>query len=127
MIEIVSTDKAPKAIGPYSQAIEVSPFLYTSGQIPLTENGNLVDGGIKEQTTQVFKNLIAILSERNLTLNNVVKTTVFLKDMNEFQEMNEVYAAFFNDHKPARSTIEVARLPKDVKIEIELIAYIPKK
>jgi len=122
-MEIISTNKAPQAIGPYSQAIMVPPFLFTSGQIPLKENGELVEGSIEFQTEQVFKNLTAILAEKQLTLNDVVKVTVFLKDMNEFQEMNQVYAAFFGEHKPARSTIEVARLPKDVKIEIELIAY----
>jgi len=124
MIKYVSTDKAPQAIGPYSQAIEAKPFLFTSGQIPLNEKGEMVDGGITSQTEQVFKNLIVILEERELTLNNVVKVTVFLKDMNDFAQMNEVYAAFFAEHKPARSTIEVARLPKDVLVEIEMIAYI---
>lgn len=123
MIEKVSTQKAAPAIGPYSQAIEVKPFLFTSGQMALTPEGVLIDGDIQAQTTQVFKNLIAILDEKGLTLNDVVKVTVFLKDMNEFQPMNEVYASFFGDHKPARTTVEVARLPKDVKIEIEMIAY----
>lgn len=124
-MEIVSANKAPKAIGPYSQAIVAKPFLFTSGQIPLTENGELIEGDIKAQTEQVFKNLIAVLEERKLTLNDAVKVTVFIKDMNEFQAMNEVYKVFFKDHKPARSTIEVSRLPKDVKIEIEIVAYIP--
>lgn len=123
MIKYVSTNKAPQAIGPYSQAIEVKPFLFTSGQIPLNDKGELIDGDIKLQTEQVFKNLIAILAERGLTLNDVVKVTVFLKDMNDFVQMNEVYANFFAEHKPARSTIEVARLPKDVLVEIEMIAY----
>ncbi len=123
MIKYISTNKAPQAIGPYSQAIEAKPFLFTSGQIPLNEKGELVDGDIKLQTEQVFKNLIAILAERGLTLNDVVKVTVFLKDMNDFVQMNEVYANFFAEHKPARSTIEVARLPKDVLVEIEMIAY----
>lgn len=124
MIQRVFTKNAPEAIGPYSQAIEAKPFLFTSGQIPLTKNGELVEGDIKKQAEQVFQNLIAILEEKNLTLRDVVKVTVFLKDMNDFQAMNEVYASFFQDHKPARSAIEVARLPKDVKIEIELVAYI---
>lgn len=123
MINYVSTNKAPQAIGPYSQAVEAKPFLFTSGQIPLNEKGELIEGDIKTQTEQVFKNLIAILAERDLTLNDVVKVTVFLKDMNDFIQMNEVYADFFKEHRPARSTIEVARLPKDVLIEIELIAY----
>lgn len=124
MIKYISTNNAPQAIGPYSQAIEAKPFLFTSGQIPLNEKGELVDGDIKLQTEQVFNNLIAILAERGLTLNDVVKVTVFLKNMNDFTQMNEVYATFFAEHKPARSTIEVARLPKDVLVEIEMIAYI---
>lgn len=122
-MEIISTNKAPQAIGPYSQAIEAKPFIYTSGQIPLNEKGELIEGDIKKQTEQVFKNIIAILETKELTLNDVIKVTVFLKDMNEFQNMNEIYAAFFKEHKPARSTIEVARLPKDVSVEIEVIAY----
>ncbi len=125
MIKVVSTNNAPQAIGPYSQAVEAKPFLFTSGQIPLTKEGVLVEGDIKVQTEQVFKNIIAILEERQLTLQDVVKATVFLKDMNDFQEMNQVYEAFFKNHKPARSAIEIARLPKDVKIEIEMIVYNP--
>ncbi len=123
MMKMVSTNKAPKAIGPYSQAIEIKPFLFTSGQIPLNENGELIKGDIKKQTEQVFKNLVAVLEEKEMTLNDVVKVTVFLKDMNEFQDMNEMYASFFKEHRPARSTIEVSRLPKDVSVEIEMIAY----
>lgn len=123
MIEYVATTKAPQAIGPYSQAILVKPFLFTSGQIPLNEKGELIEGDIIAQTQQVFKNLIAVLEEKQYSLNDVVKVTVFLKDMNDFQQMNEVYGSYFNEHKPARSTIEVARLPKDVKVEIEIIAY----
>ncbi|OEG00288.1 hypothetical protein BHF71_05130 [Vulcanibacillus modesticaldus] len=122
-METISTNKAPKAIGPYSQAVKVNSFIFTSGQIPLTKDGELIDGNIKEQTEQVFKNLIAVLEAEQLTLNDVVKVTVYLKDMNEFQEMNEVYATYFKEHKPARSTVEVARLPKDVKVEIEMIAF----
>jgi len=121
-VKTISTEQAPKAIGPYSQAIEVNNFLFTSGQIPLKPNGELLEGSIKEQTEQVFNNLIAVLAASQLTLSDVVKATVFMKDMNEFQEMNEVYGEYFSDHKPARTTIEVARLPKDVKIEIEMIA-----
>lgn len=123
MIEYVATTKAPQAIGPYSQAILVKPFLFTSGQIPLNEKGELIEGDIIAQTQQVFKNLIAVLEEKQYSLKDVVKVTVFLKDMNDFQQMNEVYDSYFNEHKPARSTIEVARLPKDVKVEIEIIAY----
>jgi len=121
-MKIVSTENAPQAIGPYSQAVEVQSFLFTSGQIPLTSSGELVNGGIREQTEQVFKNIQGILAEKKLTLEDVVKVTVFMKDLREFADMNEVYARFFGEHKPARSTVEVAGLPKDVKIEIECIA-----
>ncbi len=121
-MKIVSTKGAPQAIGPYSQAVEVNELLFTSGQIPLTPSGELIVGGIREQTEQVFKNIQGILAEKKLTLQDVVKVTVFMKDLNEFAEMNEVYAQFFDQHKPARSTVEVAKLPKDAKIEIECIA-----
>ncbi|OUM95554.1 MAG: deaminase [Thermobacillus sp. ZCTH02-B1] len=122
---IVSTSKAPAAIGPYSQAIRIGNLLFTSGQIPLTPEGDLVQGGIEEQTHQIFRNLQAVLAEAGCTLSDVVKTTVFLKDMNDFVAFNAVYASYFGDHKPARSTVEVARLPRDVRVEIELIAAIP--
>jgi len=122
---IVSTSKAPAAIGPYSQAIRIGNLLFTSGQIPLTPEGDLVQGGIEEQTHQIFRNLQAVLAETGCTLSDVVKTTVFLKDMNDFVAFNAVYASYFGDHKPARSTVEVARLPRDVRVEIELIAAIP--
>lgn len=121
-MKIVSTTKAPAAIGPYSQGIIANGLFISSGQIPLTAEGELVEGDIVAQTNQVFKNLEAVLSEAGLTLNNVIKTTVFLKDMNDFAAMNDVYANNFGDHKPARSAVEVARLPKDVKVEIEVIA-----
>ncbi|MDP5276943.1 RidA family protein [Chengkuizengella axinellae] len=123
-IKFVHTDDAPKAIGPYSQAVKVDRFIYTSGQIPLDLDGNIVEGGIKEQTHQVFKNLKAVLLEAGASLENVVKATVFLKDMNHFVDVNEIYASYFGDHKPARSAVEVARLPKDVLVEIELVVYI---
>lgn len=123
-ISYVSTDKAPAAIGPYSQATKVGPFLYTSGQIPLKSDGSLVTGDIVEQTHQVFANLQSILEEAGASLQHVVKATVFIKDMNEFARLNEVYAHYFGDHRPARSTVEVARLPRDVQVEIEVIAYI---
>jgi len=123
-ISFVSTEKAPAAIGPYSQATKVGPFLYTSGQIPLRPDGSLVTGDIKEQTHQVFTNLQAVLEQAGGSLQDVVKATVFVKDMNDFAALNEVYADYFGDHRPARSTVEVARLPKDVKVEIEVIAYI---
>lgn len=122
---IISTTNAPVAIGPYSQAVRIGNLLFTSGQIPLTPEGELVSGGIEEQTHQVFRNLQAVLAEAGCGLSDVVKATVFLKDMNEFAAFNAVYASYFGNHKPARSTVEVARLPRDVKVEIELIAAIP--
>jgi 2-iminobutanoate/2-iminopropanoate deaminase len=121
----VATSKAPAAIGPYSQAIVIGSMVYTSGQIPLTPEGTMVEGGIREQTHQVFRNLQAVLAEAGCTLNDVVKATVFIKDMGQFAEVNEIYAEYFGDHKPARSTVEVARLPKDALIEIELVARLP--
>lgn len=123
-ITFVSTEKAPAAIGPYSQATKVGPFLYTSGQIPLRPDGTLVEGDIVEQTHQVFANLQAILAAAGASLSQVVKATVFIKDMNDFAKINDVYAHYFGEHKPSRSTVEVARLPKDAGVEIELIAYL---
>ncbi|MGQ7278606.1 RidA family protein [Brevibacillus thermoruber] len=125
-ISFVSTDKAPAAIGPYNQAVKAGPFLFASGQIPLRPDGTLVEGDIVEQAHQVFANIKAILAEAGLTLSDVVKATVFIKDMNDFGRLNEVYAEYFGDHKPARSTVEVARLPRDVKVEIEVVAYTGK-
>lgn len=121
-LKIVSTASAPAAIGPYSQAVRFGSLLFTSGQIPLTPNGELVGGGIAEQTRQVLANLEAVLAAEGASLQDVIKTTVFLKDMNDFAAFNEVYAACFGSHKPARSTVEVARLPKDVLVEIEAVA-----
>jgi len=123
-ISFVSTDKAPAAIGPYSQAAKVGPFLFASGQIPLRADGTLVEGDIVEQAHQVFANMQAVLAEAGGSLSNVVKATVFIKDMNDFGQLNEVYGQYFGDHKPARSTVEVARLPRDVKVEIEIVAYL---
>jgi len=123
--EIVSTEQAPAAIGPYSQAVRIGSLLFTSGQIPLRPDGQLVQGGIAEQTHQVFRNLEAVLAAAGASLADVVKATVFIKDMNQFAELNTVYASYFGDHKPARSTVEVARLPRDVLVEIEVIASIP--
>lgn len=120
--KIIQTNEAPQAIGPYSQAVQVGNFLFTSGQIPLNKEGQLVAGGIKEQTIQVFENLTAVLEAAGYSLADVVKTTVFIKDMNEFAELNETYETYFGQTKPARSTVEVARLPKDVKVEIECVA-----
>jgi 2-iminobutanoate/2-iminopropanoate deaminase len=121
-LKIVSTTEAPAAIGPYSQAIVAAPFIYTSGQIPLDKNGVLVEGGIAEQTHQVFRNLKAVLAEAGAGLEDVVKATVFIQDMNQFAELNAIYASYFGEHKPARSTVQVARLPKDALVEIELVA-----
>ncbi len=121
--EVISTPNAPKAIGPYSQAIKANGFLFISGQVcfdPAT--GNLISGGIQEQTEQVIKNLSAILQAAGSGLERVVKTTVYLKNMSEFAQMNEVYGKFFPSAPPARSTVEVARLPKDVAVEIDVIA-----
>lgn len=120
----ISTNNSPQAIGPYSQGMIASPFLFISGQIPLTPEGILVEGGIKEQTEQVMKNLYGILSSQGLDFNNVAKTTIFLGDMNDFATVNEIYESYMKEHKPARSTVEVSKLPKNVKIEIEAIAFI---
>lgn len=121
---IISTSNAPAAIGPYSQAVKVGNFLFTSGQIPLLPSGDLLTGSIQEQTHQVFKNLQAVLTEAGATFNDVVKATVFIKDMNQFGEINAVYGEYFGGHRPARSTVEVARLPRDVGVEIELVAVL---
>ncbi|MCM3723936.1 MAG: RidA family protein [Solibacillus isronensis] len=123
-MKTVSTTNAPAAIGPYAQGIVVNNMFYSSGQIPLTASGELVEGDIEVQTNQVFENLKAVLAAAGSSLNQVVKTTVFMKDMNDFAIMNEVYASHFGEHKPARSAVEVARLPKDVKVEIEVIALV---
>jgi len=123
-LKIVSTSEAPAAIGPYAQAVRLGNLLFTSGQIPLTPAGELVSGGIQEQTHQVLTNLQAVLAAEGAAFGDVVKTTVFLKDMGQFAEFNAIYASYFGDHTPARSTVEVARLPKDVFVEIELIAAI---
>ncbi|PFH82321.1 MULTISPECIES: RidA family protein [unclassified Bacillus (in: firmicutes)] len=123
-MQLIHTDHAPKAIGPYSQAIIANGLLYTSGQIPLTVEGNIVEGGIEEQTKQVFANLKAVLEEAGTDLSKVIKTTVFLKDLTTFVDFNAIYEEFFNEHKPARSCVEVARLPKDVLVEIECIAVV---
>src|SRR5690554_6859551 len=123
MIKVISTDKSPAAIGPYSQGIRANNLLFISGQVPIDPNtGEVVGGTIREQTARVFENLKAILEEAGLTLDNVVKTTVFIKDMDEFGSVNEVYADYFIKTKPARSCVEVARLPRDVGIEMEAIA-----
>ncbi|MGI6442762.1 MAG: RidA family protein [Synergistaceae bacterium] len=123
MKEIVNTDKAPAAIGPYSQATKIGGFLFLSGQIPLDPNTmEVVPGCIACQVEQVMKNTKNILESQGLDFSDVVKTTVFIKDMNDFSRVNDVYAKYFNQNPPARSCIEVARLPKDVLVEMECIA-----
>ncbi|MFR9166656.1 MAG: RidA family protein [Dysgonomonas sp.] len=123
MKKVINSKNAPAAIGPYSQAVEVNGFVYLSGQLPIDPNtGEFPKGGIKEQTTQSFENIKAILSEAGLTTDNIVKTLVLLADMNDFAEMNEVYASQFNGTFPARSAFAVKTLPKGALVEIEVIA-----
>ena len=123
MTETVSTGKAPKALGPYSQAIKAGGFVWCSGQIPINPATNAIEAeGIEAQTRQAISNLSNVLEAAGSSLSKVVKTTVFIKDMNDFAALNGVYAEMFGDTKPARSCVEVARLPKDVKVEIECIA-----
>lgn len=125
MRKTVATEKAPAAIGPYAQANTVGGFVFTSGQIPIApKTGSLVEGGIEEQTAQVFRNLAAVLEEAGSSLDKVVKTTCFMDNMEDFAKMNEVYAGFFGGEYPSRSAVEVAKLPKGALIEIEAIAYI---
>lgn len=123
-MKTIATTKAPAAIGPYVQGMVVNGMFYSSGQIPLTAGGDMVEGSIVEQTNQVFENLKAVLEEAGSSLQQVVKTTVFIKDMNDFAVLNDIYGQHFGEHKPARSTVEVARLPKDAKVEIEVIAVV---
>ena len=121
--QVIHTDNAPKAIGPYSQAIRVGDFVFCAGQAGLDPaTGNLVSGGIEAETRRTLQNLAAVLEAAGTSFSRVVKTTVFLLDMNEFQKMNAVYAEFFPTNPPARSTVQVARLPKDARVEIEVIA-----
>lgn len=124
MRETVFSKDAPAAIGPYAQAVRVDNLLFTSGQIPLRPDGTLLDGDIRAQTEQVLKNLRAVLEAGGSSLAGVVKCTCFLHDMNDFAAMNEVYATFFGSEPPARSAVQVARLPRDVKIEIEAVARV---
>lgn len=124
-MEFIQTDKAPKAVGPYSQAVKVGNMLYMSGQIPIdpkTNELNLFDGNVAAQTELVMNNMKAVLAAEGLTLRDVVKTGVYLKDMARFTEVNEVYAKHFGDHKPARACVQVAALPKGADVEIEAIA-----
>ena len=123
--QVIHTENAPAAIGPYSQAVKAGNLLFVSGQVPFVpETMEIVEGDVKAQTAQSLKNLQAILKEAGADFSNVVKTTVFIKDMNEFAQINEVYAEYFGENKPARACVEVARLPKDVKVEIKLIAVL---
>ncbi|MDM8238647.1 RidA family protein [Pseudoflavonifractor phocaeensis] len=125
MKQVIHTDKAPAAIGPYSQAIQVGQMLFTSGQVPIDpETGAIVEGGIQEQARQSLNNIKAILNAAGTNMGAVVKTTVFLQDMNDFAAMNEVYAQFFQEPYPARSAVQVGRLPKDALVEIEAIAQL---
>ncbi|MCH4985422.1 RidA family protein [Macrococcoides goetzii] len=118
----IFTKNAPAAIGPYSHAVVVNNMVYTSGQIPLTIDGEVIGDDVAEQTKQVLENLSAVLEESGSNLNSVVKTMIFISDMNDFPIINEVYGEYFNAHLPARSCVEVSRLPKDVKVEIEAVA-----
>jgi 2-iminobutanoate/2-iminopropanoate deaminase len=124
-MKIIDTNAAPKAIGPYSQAVVMNGMLYSSGQIPLTPDGELITGDIEAQTEQVFRNLKAVLAAAGASLGDVVKTTVFVRDLNDFVRLNAVYERHFGAHKPARSTVQVARLPRDAAVEIEVICRLP--
>lgn len=123
MRKVITTDKAPAAIGPYSQAVRAGEMLFVSGQIPLTPAGELAGDDVSTQTRQCLENLRAVLSAAGLSLTDVVKCTVFMLDMGDFAAMNAVYAEYFTDAPPARAAVEVRRLPKDVRVEIEAIAY----
>ncbi|KDE94366.1 endoribonuclease L-PSP [Staphylococcus sp. TE8] len=123
-MKTVNTNKAPEALGPYSHATVVNDLVFTSGQIPLTLDGNVVSNDVQEQTKQVLENLTVVLQEAGSDLDSVVKATIFISDMNNFQKINEIYGDYFGKYQPARSCVEVARLPKDVKVEIELIGKV---
>lgn len=120
--KVISTSNAPAAIGPYSQAIEVNGFIYASGQIPVIPETGEIPEGIEAQARQALTNVKALMEAAGLTMANIIKTSVFIKDMNDFAKVNEIYASFFTGDYPARSCVEVARLPKDVLIEVEVIA-----
>jgi 2-iminobutanoate/2-iminopropanoate deaminase len=121
-IEFVSTNQAPQAIGPYSQATKINGMVFTSGQIALTPEGEMLESDITIQTHQVLKNLTAVLNEAGCGLNDVIKTTIFLDSMDDFVTVNEIYSSYFGDHKPARSTVAVKTLPKNALVEIDAIA-----
>jgi 2-iminobutanoate/2-iminopropanoate deaminase len=126
--EIIKTESAPGAIGPYSQAVRAGGFVFASGQIPLDpKTGVFVEGGVAEQTQQVMRNLKAVLEAAGTSLERVVKTTVFLADMDDFSAMNEVYGQYFKENPPARSTVQAARLPRDARVEIDVIALAGKE
>ena len=123
--ETIATDRAPRAIGPYSQAVRAGNLIFASGQIPIDPaTGEFVSGEIAEQTEQVLRNISAVFEAAGASLSQVVKTTVFLADMDDFTAMNEIYARFFGEHRPARATVQAARLPRDAKVEIEAIAVV---
>ena len=125
MIETVKTDNAPGAIGPYSQAVKAGEMVFCSGQIPIDPaTGEFVSEDVAEQTEQVLRNLSEVLKAAGAALENVVKTTVFLADMNDFVAMNEIYGRYFNENKPARATVQAARLPRDARVEIDCIAVV---
>ena len=127
MKKIVSTTEAPAAVGPYSQAVRIGPFLFTAGQIPLDpKSGQILTQDIAEQTRRVFENLSAVLQAEGMDFGNVVKTTVFMTNLADFQTMNEVYAGYFTDAPPARSTVQVSALPKGAQVEIEIVAAVTK-
>lgn len=123
MKKIISTSDAPAAIGPYSQAVQAGPFLFCSGQIALSPNNSPIPPGIKEQTEQVLANIRAILQASGYQFTDIVKTTIFLTDMSDFQVVNEIYGSYFKENPPARSTVAVQGLPRGVKVEIEVVAY----
>lgn len=124
MVEYVFSERAPKPIGPYSQAVIAGDFVFLAGQIPIDpKSGDIVSGGIKEQTKRVLENIKAILEEAGCSLDNVVSVTAFLKDLSQFNDFNEVYSGYFSYHKPARTTVQVANLPKNALVELAVIAY----
>lgn len=125
-LTLIATQNAPAAIGPYSQGTQLGELVFASGQLPMLADGSIVEGGIEEQTRKSLENLAQVLKAGGADLDSVLKTTVFVKDLNDFAKVNAIYAECFGNHKPARSTIEVARLPKDALVEIEAIAYATK-
>lgn len=128
MKKIVSTTEAPAAVGPYSQAVRIGPMLFTAGQIPLDpQSGNIVSQDVAEQTRRVLDNLTAVLRAEGMDFSNIVKTTVFMTNLGDFQTMNEIYASYFKDQPPARSTVQVSALPKGAQVEIEVVAVATKE